>query len=245
MIDREISNEWDRGIRTQGLIGVLLVLVTLGAIIYHAWADGAHTGFADAAVAAFQNGKADLRSLFESNDSERNLGPLRRRSMFGSDFTMAWMGFVYFLFRVMRAFRRIPPRLLIAVGVTFAFTLAARSIMQSNLDDAGHQAVITDATLNSINFMAKSKWMLLFMDALLCGVLLIETPLILRVGGLILAGASAAGIVCVGVPLGPPMPYCVLTVFSAFSGICILLLFHPQLAYMKFNKVQSKLKRKS
>jgi hypothetical protein len=169
MIDQEISNEWDRDIRTQGLVGVLLLLVTLGGIIYHAWADGAGTSFADTAVAAFQNGKADLHSLFDSNDSERNLAPLRRRSMFGSDFAMAWMGFAYFMLRTMRTFRPIPPRLLITVGLTFAFTLVARSIVQSNLTDAEHQAVITHAMLNSINFLAKTKWMLLFMDALVCG----------------------------------------------------------------------------
>jgi hypothetical protein len=245
MIDHEISNEWDRDIRTQGLVGVLLLLVTLGGIIYHAWADGAHTSFADAAVAGFQDGKADLHSLFNSKDSERNLPRLRRRSMFGSDFAMAWMGFAYFLLRTMRAFRPIPPRLLMTVGLTFAFALLARSIMLSDLADAEHQAVIADAMLNSINFLATTKWMLLFMDAFLCGLVLLETPLILRVGGVILASASAAGMICMAVPSGPPMPYCVLMVLSAFSGICILLLFHPQLAHMKFNKLQSNLKRKS
>ena len=91
--DRQKLEKLDADIRTQGLVGVLLLLTTLGAMIYHArTADvNIHKGIADTALVAFENAKTDLQSLFDGKDLEHNLMRLKRRMTFGSDFVPAWM----------------------------------------------------------------------------------------------------------------------------------------------------------
>ena len=96
--DRRKRKKLDAEIRTQGLVGVLLLLTTLGAMIYQARAAdvNGHKGIADTALVAFENAKADLQSLFDGKDLEHNLMLLKRRMTFGSDFVPAWMFSLFF-----------------------------------------------------------------------------------------------------------------------------------------------------
>ncbi len=114
-----------------------------------------------------------------------------------------------------------------------AFTWMVNTWLNDHLAAADRQKVLTDAELNRIVFMGQLKWMLLFLDAFLCALYLLDRPLILRVGAVILAACSVVAIFSMGFPSGLVIPYCVLGLFFAFSGICILLLFNPQLLYVQ------------
>jgi len=237
--DRQKRKKLDAEIRTQGLVGVLLLLTTLGAMIYQArTADvNGHKGIADTALVAFENAKADLQSLFDGKDLEHNLMLLKRRMTFGSDFVPAWMIFIIFLHRVLTKSRPGARRSLLNACLILLATLGVNAFLTSALAAADHQAVLTDATLNGIYFDGQLKWMFLFLDAFLCGLYLFNSPLILRIGAVILTGSSAIGMASVAIPFGLLIPYCVLGLFIAFSGIGILLLFSPQLLYTEKSKV--------
>src|SRR5947209_4296213 len=93
-------------IRTQGLIGMAVLLVTLGTMTYHARQTdiNIHQNIADNVLTAFGNAKADLETLFNTKSFEHNLTHLRRLTTFGQDFIPAWMVFILFLHRALAVF---------------------------------------------------------------------------------------------------------------------------------------------
>ncbi len=233
-MDRKAAESLDRAVRSEGLVGVFLLLFTLVMFVYRAGPLNAnvHNGIADTALVGLHNAKTDLQSLFEEKNSEHDLTLLRRRTTFGWDFVSAWMLYIFFLHRVIVICRPSARRITWGVILILVFTWMVNAWLNDYLA-ADSQKVLTDAELNRIVFMGQLKWVFLFLDALLCSLYLLDRPLILRVGAVILAACSVVALFSMGFVSGLVIPYCVLGLFFAFSGICILLLFNPQLLYVQ------------
>src|SRR6266403_2591178 len=90
-------------IRTQGLIGVAVLLLTLGTMTYHVRPVdvNVHQNIAADALIGLGNAKADLQNLFNTTSLEHNLTLLRRHVTFGHDFVPGWMLFMLFLYRAL------------------------------------------------------------------------------------------------------------------------------------------------
>jgi hypothetical protein len=218
-------------IRTQGLIGMAVLLLTLGSMTYRARSVEANVqqNIADAALAGLGNAKADLQSMFDSASLEHNLELLRRHATFGHDFVPGWMLFITFLYRALMVSRPAARHTYVAAGVILVATWVTNAFVTSALDRASQQPVVTDAMLRGVYFQAQLKWIFFFFDAFLCGFYLFMSPLVVRIGAVILVVSSSAGMVCMAIPFGLLMPYCVLGLFVGFTGLSILLLFNPQL----------------
>jgi hypothetical protein len=227
------AEDLERTVRSEGLVGVFLLLLTLVMFVYRAGPSNVnvHTGIADSALMGLHNAKADLQTLFDEKYSEHDLTLLRRRTMFGWDFVPAWMFYIFFLHRVIVMCRPSARRIAGVVILILTFTWMVNAWLNDYLAQADRQKVLTDVELNRIVFMGQVKWMFLFLDVFLCALYLLDRPLILRVGAVILAACSVVALFSIGFGSGLVIPYCVLGLFFAFSGICILLLFHPQLLY--------------
>src|SRR4051812_27899344 len=86
-------------IRTQGLIGMFVLFMTVVTMIYHARPVDAsvHQNTADSVLIALGDARADLENLFAGTALEHNLTLLRRYATFGHDFIPGWMLFIMFL----------------------------------------------------------------------------------------------------------------------------------------------------
>jgi hypothetical protein len=232
----EASNELNKAIRSQGLVGVTLLLVTMVMFVYRTGtADGKrHGSVAETARVALETGQSDLQGLFNERGPERNIALLKKYTTFGWDFVPAWMIFILFLQRIIVNYGPSARRYLwTALGVV-VLTIFANVALNGFIATAERQA-ITDAELNRIVFFGQLKWSLLFLDALIAALQLYLTPPILLVGAIILGTSSLAAFFSEGVPSGLFVSYGVLGIFFAFAGISILLLFEPQLLYEKWN----------
>ena len=233
-MNQKAAERLDKEVRTEGLVGVFLLLMTLVMFVYRAGQSNATVpnGIADAALMGLHNAKADLQKLFDEKNSEHDLTVLRRRTTFGWDFVPAWMLYIFFLHRVMVMCRPSARRIWWGVVLILVSTWVVNTWLNDYLAAADQQKVFSDDVLNRIVFMGQVKWMFLFLDALLCALYLLDRPLILRVGAVILAGCSVVALFSIALVSGLVIPYCVLGLFFAFSGVCILLLFNPQLLYV-------------
>jgi len=234
-MNQKAAERLDKEVRTEGLVGVFLLLMTLVMFVYRAGQSNATVpnGIADTALMGLHNAKADLHKLFDEKNSEHDLTVLRRRTTFGWDFVPAWMLYIFFLHRVMVMCRPSARRIWWGVVLILVSTWVVNTWLNDYLAAADRQKAISDYVLNRIVFMGQLKWVFLFLDALLCALYLLDRPLILRVGAVILAGCSVVALVSIPLVSGLVIPYCVLGLFFAFSGICILLLFNPQLLYVQ------------
>src|SRR5207244_3656807 len=207
--------------------------MTLCMFVYRAGQSNATVpnGIADTALMGLHNAKADLQKLFDEKNSEHDLTVLRRRTTFGWYFVPAWMLYIFFVHRVMVMCRPSARRIWWSVVLILVSTWVGNTWLNDYLAAADRQKVISDDVLNRIVFMGQLKWVLLFLDALLCALYLLDRPLILRFGAVILAGCSVVALFSIPLVSGLVIPCCVLGLFFAFSGICILLLFNPQLLY--------------
>jgi hypothetical protein len=224
--------ESNRDIRTQGLFGIALLVVTVVLFVYRTGgADGIrYNTVVETTRAAVQTAQSDLQALFEEDGRERNVALLKKHVMFGWDFVPAWMFFIYFLQRAIFTVRRHAARYMWVALFTALLTLLANQWLNGYIATAERQTV-TDAEWNRIVFFGQVKWGFLFLDGLIAALELFLTPLILRVGGIILAVSAVVGFTSMGVPSGLGVSYGVLGIFVAFFGICILLLFYPHLLY--------------
>ena len=234
-MNQKAAERLDKEVRTEGLVGVFLLLMTLVMFVYRAGQSNATVpnGIADTVLMGLDNAKADLQKLFDEKHSEHDLTVLRRRTTFGWDFVPAWMLYIFFLHRVMVMCRPSARRIWWSVVLILVSTWVGNTWLNDYLATADQQKVISDYELNRIVFMGQLKWVFLFLDALLCALYLLDRPLILRVGAVILAGCSVVALFSIALVSGLVIPYCVLGLFFAFSGICILLLFNPQLLYVQ------------
>jgi hypothetical protein len=230
----QTSGEIVRDIRTQGLVGVLLLLVTLVMFVYRTGAvDGQrYKGVVVSAGVALEAAGSNLQGLFDADGSARNIALLKKHATFGWDFVPAWMVFIFFLQRViMRSRPSYRWGSLVACFIVI-FTLFSNRWLNDYIATAERQAV-TDAEWNRIVFFGQIKWIFLFLDAFITGANLFLTPAILRVGGILLAASCCLALVGLAMPSGLLVSYCVVALFLAFSGVSILLLFQPQLLVWK------------
>jgi hypothetical protein len=236
----QTSSEIVRDIRTQGLVGVVLLLVTLVMFVYRTGAVDrqSYKGIAVSAGVALEAAGSNLQGLFDAQGSERNIALLKKHATFGWDFVPAWMVFIFFLQRaIMRSRPSYRWGLLVACFVVI-FTLFSNRWLNGYIATAEQQAV-TDAEWNRILFLGQIKWSFLFLDSFLIGLNLFLTPAILRVGGILLAASCGLAFVGFATPSGLLVSYCVAGLFLAFSGISILLLFQPQLLVWKSESTDS------
>jgi hypothetical protein len=228
----QTSVEMEKDIRTQGLIGVILLLITLVMFVYRTGVvDGqSYKGVAVSAGVALQAARSNVQGLFDEQGSERNIALMKKRATFGWDFVPAWMCFIFFLQRVILRWRPSGTRGLWCAGLILIFTFITNNLLAGYIATAERQAV-TDAEWNRIVFFGQVKWAFLFIDAFLAGLSLFLTPPILRVGAILLAASACGAFVGFAIPSGLLVSYCVVGMFLAFTGISMLLLFQPQLLF--------------
>ena len=222
-------NETNKSIQAVGFAGLILVAASLwSAAIQPVSPAGIEGGLTPLMNVEMAESKADLDKIFGPAGSESRRIIAGRTGALGTDFVPSWSVFLFFLNRLMRRIRPELNRfgqyfLLLLIG-----TLLLEYALVLRLADAANAAVLTDGMMTTIYWLARLKWLLLFICTFHCSHLFYKSHSALRYGGELLWAASVLGAASV-FGISGLIGVAVIGMFAALCGISVLFLFSPGL----------------
>jgi hypothetical protein len=223
-------NETNKSIQTVGFVGLFVVVASLWSAATRLPSSpvGIEGGLTPLLNVEMADSKASLEKIFGSAGSESRRIIAGRTGVLGTDFVPAWSVFLFFLNRLMLRIRPELNRfgqyfLLLLIG-----TLLLEYALVQRLAGAANAAVLTDGMMNTIYWLARLKWLLLFICTFHCSHLFYKSHTALRYGGELLWTTSVFGAASVFAISGL-ISVAVIGMFAALCGISVLFLLSPGL----------------
>jgi hypothetical protein len=182
--------------------------------------------------AELAHSKAELENILGPMGSANRMLLSSRSGTLGTDFVPTWCVFVFFLYRLIPRFRPDLNRLLPFILILFFATLIGHFAVVRQMAAAANATVLTDEMVRRTYLLAQVTWALLFLNTVLCSMVLLETQRVLKVGGEILFLSAGIGLWAVGEGYDLLIGPAAVALFVGLCGVSLLFVLNPALLEM-------------
>lgn len=234
MTEATIVNPNHGYVRCVGFFGLLLAAAFLwtATIGFTGTPFAMSQGMTPLLKAELAHSKVELENILGPMGSANRMLISSRSGTLGTDFVPTWCVFVFFLYRLIPRFRPDMNRLLPFILILFFATLIGHFAVVRQMAAAANATVLTDEMVRQTYLLALVTWVLLFLNTVLCSMVLLETQRVLKVGGEILFLSAGIGLWAVGEGYDLLIGPAAVALFVGLCGVSLLFVLNPALLEM-------------